>query len=253
MTEVFGHDYAAAYDAIYGDKDYRAECDTLDEVFSRAARPVQSILDLGCGTGRHALELARRGYEIVGVDMSEGMLEQARQRSLRDGAQASFVLGDIRNVQLGRRFDAVLSMFAVVGYQTSEADLKATFDNVRRHLEPGGIFVFDVWYAAAVQAVGPSTRVKIVAVDGGEIERRAVGKLDPEHRVCAVRYELTHRRADGLSTRTHETHRMRYFDERELEALLAESGLALRSVSAFPDVEHEPSVNSWNVLVEAAG
>lgn len=253
MTEVFGHDYAAAYDALYGDKDYRAECDILDEVFGRAVRPVQSILDLGCGTGRHSVELARRGYEIVGVDLSEGMLEQARQRSISDGVKASFVLGDIRNVQLGRRFDAVLSMFAVVGYQTSDADLKATFENVRRHLEPGGLFVFDVWYAPAVQAVGPSTRVKVVAIDAGEIERRAVGELDPEQRVCTVRYELTHRNADGPSMTTDETHRMRYFDERELDKFLGGAGLMLRSVSAFPDVEHEPSVNSWNVLVVAAG
>jgi SAM-dependent methyltransferase len=252
MNEVFGDHYAAAYDALYADKDYRAECDILDEVLGRAVKTVQSILDLGCGTGRHSVELARRGYEIVGVDLSEGMLGLARQRSISDGVEATFVLGDIRNVQLGRRFDAVLSMFAVVGYQTSDADLRATFENVRGHLAPGGIFVFDVWYAPAVLAVGPSTRVKAVPTEDGEIERRAVGILDPEQRVCTVRYELTRRPADGSSTTTYETHRMRYFDERELDALLAGSGLALRSVSAFPDVEHEPSVESWNVLVVAS-
>ena len=253
MTEVFGPDYSAAYDALYDDKDYRAECDILEQRFLGADRPVRTILDLGCGTGRHAVELARRGYELVGVDVSAAMLDRARRRAASEGASATFVLGDVRHVELDRRFDAVLSMFAVVGYQTDTTAVRATFDNVRRHLEPGGVFIFDVWYAPAVLAVGPSTRVKVVPTVDGEIERRAVGTLDPEQRVCSVRYELTRRPADGSSTTTYETHRMRYFEERELAALLAESGLALRSVSAFPDVEHEPSVESWNVLVVATG
>lgn len=253
MTEVFGPDYSAAYDALYVDKDYRAECDIIEQRFLGANKPVRTILDLGCGTGRHSVELAQRGYELVGIDLSEAMLDRARRRAASEGANATFLLGDVRHVELGRRFDAVLSMFAVIGYQTDTTDLRATFDNVRRHLEPGGVFVFDVWYAPAVLAVGPSTRVKVVPTEGGEIERRAVGTLGPVERVCSVRYELTRRRADGSSSTTYETHRMRYFDERELDALLAKSGLALRSVSAFPDVEHEPSVASWNVLVVATG
>lgn len=199
------------------------------------------------------MELARRGYELVGVDVSEQMLERARRRAISESVNATFVLGDIQSIQLDRRFDALLSMFAVIGYQTSDAALRATLQNVRRHLEPGGIFVFDVWYAPAVQAVGPSTRVKVVPVDGGEIERRAVGELDPEQPVCTVRYELTHRRVDGPSTTTHETHRMRYFDGGELDTFLGQAGLVLRSIAAFPDVEHEPSDASWNVLVMADG
>jgi SAM-dependent methyltransferase len=253
VSEVFGADYSAAYDALYLDKDYGAECDTLEQRFERADRTVRTLLDLGCGTGRHAVELARRGYEVVGVDVSEEMLARARRRAADDHTHASFVLGDIQSIQLDRRFDAVVSMFAVVGYQTSDDALRATFDTVRRHLEPSGIFLFDVWYAPAVNAVGPTIRVKTVAVDGGEIERRAAGELDREQRICTVRYELTHRRADGLATTSRETHRMRYFDERELETFLAGAGLSMRSVTSFPDVEHEPSVDSWNVLVEAAG
>lgn len=253
MTEVFGLDYSAAYDALYVDKDYRAECDILHGLFLRAARPVRSVLDLGCGTGRHSVELAQRGYELVGIDLSEGMLEQARSRAKSEGANATFMLGDIRHIQLDRRFDAVLSMFAVVGYQISNAAVRATFRNVRRHLEPGGVFVFDVWYAPAVLALGPSTRVKVVPTEDGEIERRAVGALDPDRHVCRVRYELTRRSAGIPNTTLSETHRMRYFDESELDTLLSEAGLALSSVSAFPDVEHEPSVESWNVLVVATG
>jgi SAM-dependent methyltransferase len=254
MTEVFGAEYSDSYDALYADKDYGAECDLVEGIFKRGGRPVRSLLDLGCGTGRHSVELARRGYEVVGVDLSEAMLERARRRAIGEPAgSTTFLCGDIQTIQLDRRFDAVLSMFAVVGYQISDEAVRSTLANVRRHLEPGGIFVFDVWYGPAVLAVGPSERVKVVAVEGGEIERKALGTLEPDSHVCSVKYELT-RRQYGLADATaYETHRMRYFFEDELGALLKEANLTLRSVAAFPDVENPPSVESWNVLAVAAG
>ncbi len=254
MTEVFGSDYADSYDALYADKDYGAECDLVEEIFRGTDRPVRSLLDLGCGTGRHSVELARRGYQVVGVDLSENMLERARRRAIGTAAAGmTFLRGDIQTIILDRRFDAVLSMFAVVGYQITDVAIRSTLANVRRHLEPGGVFIFDVWYGPAVMAVGPSERVKVVSIEGGEIERRAVGTLELDSHVCSVRYELTRRRPGVQDATVSETHRMRYFFQDELAGLLAEAGLTLQTVTAFPDVENPPSVESWNVLVVAAG
>jgi predicted TPR repeat methyltransferase len=82
MSETFGIGYAEVYDAIYHDKDYATECDLVERVLSaNAAAPMRRILDLGCGTGRHADLLAERGYEVVGVDRSPHMIEQARARA----------------------------------------------------------------------------------------------------------------------------------------------------------------------------
>ena len=254
MTGVFGPDYSDSYDAFYADKDYVAECDLVERIFKRTGRPVRSILDLGCGTGRHSVELARRGYEVTGVDLSEGMLERARRRAKAEGVSGTtFLLGDVQNFQLNRRFDAVLSMFAVVGYQISDAAVRSTLANVRQHLEPEGVFIFDVWYGPAVEAVGPSARLKVVPVEGGEIERKAVGTLEPNSNVCSVKYELTRRQSGKPDAQSSETHRMRYFFEDGLDGFLNESGLKLKTIAAFPDVENPPSTESWNVLVVAAG
>jgi SAM-dependent methyltransferase len=254
MTEVFGADYSDSYDALYADKDYGAECDLVEEIFRRAGRPIRSLLDLGCGTGRHAVELANRGYEVVGVDLSEGMLERARRRAIDTAPGATtFVRGDIQTIQLERRFDAVLSMFAVVGYQIGDDAVRATLANVRRHLEPGGVFIFDVWYGPAVIAMGPSERVKVVPTDGGDIERKAIGTLEAGVHVCSVKYELTQRRPGGTDATASEMHRMRYFFDEELRELLQEAGLTLLNLTAFPDVENPPSEESWNVLAVAAG
>src|SRR4029077_2882671 len=128
--------YATAYDALYAEKDYPGECDLLEQVFTTyAARRVSSILDLGCGTGLHAHELARRGYEVVGIDRSEAMLERARSVP----TSATFLQGDVRSVDLDRRFDAVVLLFAVLGYQVSDSDVLAALKTARRHLGQGGL------------------------------------------------------------------------------------------------------------------
>jgi len=91
------------------------------------------------------------------------------------------------------------------------------------------------------------------AVEDGEIERKAVGTLEPGGHVCSVKYELTRRQDGKPDAHSSETHRMRYFFEEELGGFLTEAGLTLQSLAAFPDVENPPSAESWNVLAIAAG
>ena len=83
MSEVFGSVYADAYDLFYRDKDYAAESDLIECIFQTYGDgAIRSILDLvGCGTGNHAIPLAQRGYEVVGIDRSENMLDQARREA----------------------------------------------------------------------------------------------------------------------------------------------------------------------------
>src|SRR5215831_6155701 len=110
MTQVvFGPAYASAYDDLYRDKDYLAECDLIERVFDTyGERPIRRVLDLGCGTGGHAVPLAERGYEVVGVDRAPDMVHRAEAR----GSSARFEVGDIANVVLDESFDAALMMFA---------------------------------------------------------------------------------------------------------------------------------------------
>src|SRR6266567_477654 len=172
---VFGADYANAYDVLYQDKDYASECDLIERVFAEyaAGRRVRSVLDLGCGTGGHAVPLAEHGYEVVGVDRSAEMLRHAveRSRTDRDAAHAArrgprFELGDIGSIDLRREFDAVVMMFAVLGYQVTNEAVQAALASARRHLAAGGLLFGDLWYGPAVLAQRPSERVKVIELPG---------------------------------------------------------------------------------------
>lgn len=250
---VFGSRYAADYDLVYRDKDYEAECDLIESVLHRYAQEtVRTILDLGCGTGNHAIPLARRGYSVTGVDRSEVMLGIARRKA---GAGPRFVQGDLRALELGSTFDAVIMMFAVLGYQVENADVRATLDSVRRHLRPGGLFLCDVWYGPSVLSVRPEDRVKVIDYEGGTVIRAAAGSLDSLHHVTDVHYRTWRVDArDGLVS-SEEVHRMRFFFPLELELLFSVSGMRLVDLRRFDRPDLPPDDTSWNVYVlgQAAG
>lgn len=255
MSAQFGATYAAHYDEIYRGKQYAGECDLVEELFRReAAAPVHTVLDLGCGTGSHTVELARRGYRVTGVDRSPAMLAEARRKAagLAAASLPRFVEADLRGFRAGERFDAVLMMFAVLGYQVTDDDLADALATVAAHLAPSGLFAADLWYGPAVEAIGPSARASVVRrEEGGELRRVVSGSLVPGRRVCRVAIELELDRGGARELVEREVHEMRYFDRAELAARLAAAGLELRRLAAFPTLDREPDESTWNVLAVA--
>lgn len=251
MSEVFGPTYADTYDMLYRHKDYAAECDLIERIFQTyGAGPIHNVLDLGCGTGNHALPLAQRGYEIVGVDRSESMLAHARRKAadLVGSEGVTFQQGDIRSIDLQRYFDAVLMMFAVLGYQLENADVLSVLRAARQHLRPGGLFIFDVWYGPAVLHIRPSQQIRVIPTPGGKVLRVASGKLDIRHHVCTVHFHLWQLEGERLVAETEESHPMRYFFPLELALFLEDSRFTLIRLSAFPEFDQDPDEATWNVL-----
>jgi SAM-dependent methyltransferase len=251
MTELFGSEYANAYDVLYQDKDYLEESLLIDRLLQTYGNgPVRSVLDLGCGTGNHALPLAERGYAIVGVDRSAGMLEAARKKaaSRQIGGKAKFYQEDIRSFQVEQSFDASLMMFAVLGYQLKNADVVAALRTARKHVRLGGLFIFDVWYGPAVLRHGPSERVKVIPTDRGQILRVASGELDVGRHLCKVSYRLWRIEGERLIGQAEETHLMRYFFPLELNLFLECSGFNPLRLGVFPEIDRDPDTTTWNVL-----
>ncbi len=256
MSEVFGRAYTHAYDLLYRDKDYEGECDLIERLFKNYSEiSVRDVLDLGCGTGNHAIALSRRGYTVAGVDRSEAMLEEAREKLRRIGqpntGDIEFFCADVRELALERKFDACLMMFAVLGYQIENADVLASFRTARRHLRAGGLFIFDAWYGPAVLAERPSERVKVIPFERGQILRAAEAVLDTRRHLCTVRYKVWRLEEAAPVEYTEEEHAMRYFFPMEIENLLDSTGFEMLRLAAFPKFENEPDETTWNVICAA--
>ena len=251
---VFGA-YAAYYDTLYQDKDYEAECDFLEQIFAQYAQaPVRTILDLGCGTGGHTLPLTWRGYAVTGVDRSEQMLATAQAKAssaLERSNVPTFERADVRTLDLGRTFDAAIAMFAVISCQTTNDDLLAAFCTARRHLEPGGLFVFDAWFGPAVLTERPSDRYKVVERDGERIIRFASPTLDVLRHTVRVDYKVLRLKDGQVLDEVNEPHLMRFLFPQEVEYYLQRSGFRLLRLCPFMNLEGELTERDWNMIAIA--
>lgn len=224
--------YARYYDLLYRDKDYANEARYIHQLLQRYAPGSQSILELGCGTGAHACFLAERGYRIHGIDASEEMLHHAREHAAQQfpqcASQVIFQQGDIRNIQLDKQFDAILSLFHVISYQTSNEDLRSVFEVVHDHLHPGGVCIFDFWYGPAVLTDRPVVRVKRLEDEHNLVTRIAEPIMYPNENIVEVNYEvLIEDKKTHHLEKISETHKMRYLFYPELEYMLQHTGLKI--------------------------
>lgn len=217
--------YSAYYDLLYRDKDYVAEADYVAQSLSRLVPEQAQVLELGCGTGIHAELLARKGFHVTGVERSESMYTQAvaRANGLHSSdCPGSFVpkLSTAQDFRCDDRFDAVISLFHVLSYQTDSESIDRFFETVVRHLKPGGVFLFDVWYGPAVLTQQPSVRVKRMRSENLEVVRIAEPGVDTTRSIVNVHYQIFARSpTDGDFQSVTEDHSMRYFFATEIHDL----------------------------------
>jgi SAM-dependent methyltransferase len=217
--------YAPFYDLLYQDKDYSGEVEFVAQRLRDCGIASGRLLDLGCGTGVHAIEFARRGWDVVGVDLSEEMIAKARARASKEAAHAAFRQGDACESGPERDFDAVVSLFHVASYQPDRTKLEALLATAYAALRPDGIFLFDYWYGGAVLAQGVETRVKIVERRPLRVTRIAQPDHDEAAAKVQVNYTVFCEDMDQATIqRIDEVHRMRYWFPFEIEASLAACG-----------------------------
>lgn len=122
--------------------DAKAEVDNI--ISLTGIKPDMKILDLGCGIGRHALELARRGFEVTGVDRTESYLATARNNAQKENLQVDYVQEDMRAFRRPSGYDAVISMFTSFGYFEDPEDDRKVATSMLASLRSDGVLLIDV-------------------------------------------------------------------------------------------------------------
>jgi SAM-dependent methyltransferase len=250
---VFNSLYANQYDTLYTEKDYAGECDLIEAALARFGGAARTILDIGCGTGSHVIELARRGYAATGVDLSQSMLDVAAKKAAAETLAhvPDWIAGDARSFTAAGPYDLGTMMFAVVSYLTTNEDVLQGLSNIRRHLKPGALFLCDFWYGPAVLSVRPNERVRVLETPGGRTIRAAATTVDSFAQTADVSFRLWSIEGDRYVGETQETHRMRYFFPQEFKLLLERAGFVCRHLSAFPTLDASLSDDSWNAFCVA--
>jgi SAM-dependent methyltransferase len=254
ISTIF-NDYARWYDDLYQDKDYEAETSFVEALFKRhLTRPPVALLDVACGTGGHAIPLARRGYSVTGVDLSPGMIEQARAKAGAAGLEIRFEIADMRELalELDAHFDAVLCMFASIGYMPDAEALGEALRAMRRRLRPGGVLIFDFWNAAAVVRDYEPYRLKrATTASGRSVTRLSTVTVDNVSQVCSIRLEGFVRQGSQILGEFDELHRLRFYSQKEMSNHVRQSGLELVQMTPAGDPDGNPTESTWSVTVVA--
>ena len=131
--------YAQYYDRIYEKMDLQKEVEFIKWAVKQHQNSTGNrLLDVACGTGRHAQKLID-SFQIMGVDINPDMLQVAREK-LPD---VEFTIGDMKKLNLEDKFDVIICMFSAMNYNTSLEEFKKTLQNFYRHLNGGGVLIFD--------------------------------------------------------------------------------------------------------------
>ncbi len=210
---------ARVYDLLYAatGKDYAAEATNLHELIQERSPCAASLLDVACGTGGHLVHL-RQWYEVVGVDLDPGMLDEARRRL----PGVTLVEADMRRFSLDRQFDSLTCLFSSIGYMGSEGDLDRAVATMVSHLGPGGVFVMDGWVRP--DAWREDTPIHLLTASDATVTvvRMSRSRREGNRTFLDMHYLIGSH--DGLD-HEFEVHDMTLFEPAQYEAALHRAGL----------------------------
>ena len=229
MSEVnqFGI-LAKYYDVLNYNADYNKVADYVEDVFAAYNKKPTLVLDLACGTGTLTVELAKRGYEMTGLDLSAEMLSMAVSKSA--AKNILWINQDMCNFELYGTVDAVVCCFDSLNYILDDEDIKKCFGLVYNYLNPGGLFIFDVNSKYKFES--------IYAKNNFVLEKKEVfcswqNYYDKKNKTCDFIITLFVRQPDGKYKRYNEMQREKYHDSKFLNDVLCETGF--RDINIFYD------------------
>lgn len=246
MNQVF-QEYSKFYDLIYSEKDYEKESSFVLSLLRERNPKVQTLFDLGCGTGKHDSYFLKEGLEVWGVDQSVKMLEIARNKHPEN--KNNFIQGDVTSIELVKKFDAVISLFHVLSYQTNDQAMLSFFKTVEYHLENHGIAIIDFWYGPGVLHLKPEKREKTFTNNEFEITRISTPTELKEQNLVDIELKVdVFDKKSQKRSQTIENHLMRYFFVDEIQRVLANTNLKIIETKEWLS-RKELSPESWSAYV----
>ncbi|MCK9604184.1 MAG: class I SAM-dependent methyltransferase [Candidatus Omnitrophica bacterium] len=246
--------YSKVYDILYKDKDYDSECAFLRRIFKKySRRPVNDVLDVACGTGNHILPLAKCGFSISAQDISCYMLKIAKYKAGKAKLNIKFSSGSrpMQDFRHDKKFDAVIAMFASVGYVTNHQDLKRAFVNIRNCLREGGVFTFDFWNKDAVKKYFLPHKEKVFIDGDSKVCRVSDTVLDNRNSLAKIKYLCTYFEGGKKKKAINELHRMKYYTQGELSQILEDSGFKVLDSFPFMRIGKIITGKDWNISIVA--
>ena len=225
-NKFFKKDYSLLYDVIYSKKNYKAETNLISQIIKKFHSPNINILDIGCGTGEHTLELLKKRYKVTGIDLSNEMLKIAKQKLLSNKLFSNnlFNLNAYNVNKLGVKFNVILMMFNVIGYLD---DVQFFFEKLKDCLEPNALIFFDYWSETAVKKNPPKTTTKKFLCSEFKATKISKGKIIKNKVIVDLNLNII----KGNQIKSfNETHNVYFYDIRRLVKTIKKFGYKKKNI-----------------------
>ena len=212
MCSIIYNNFAYVYDKLTLDIDYKKWADYVESIFKKHKLNASMILELGCGTGSFGVEMARRGFDMICLDLSADMLDCAAEKAKKEGLDILFLNQNMSSFELYGTVDAIVCLLDSFNYLTNPSQIDKMFKLVKNYLNPGGLFIFDV-----------NTRYKFENVIADNLfyeindDVTYIWENDYNPKTRKARFDLTFFvKQDGLYERFDETHYEKSYSDSEI-------------------------------------
>lgn len=240
-------DFASVYDILMEHIPYDEWTDYIDSIMKDYGIDKGLVLELGCGTGAMTRRMAARGYDMIGIDMSEEMLSLARQRSEGKEDGILYLCQDMREFELYGTVAAVFCVCDTINYMLSSEDLSKVFRLVANYLDSGGLFIFDMDTVYLYEEVlGDNT--SIMKHESGDFIWE--NSFYPDEIINEVNLTLFFKQEHSLYRKHEETHIRRAYSTDTIKCLLDEAGLDM--LGAYHELtDEDPREDSERIYIIA--
>lgn len=242
--------HAELYDLFYSDKPYSEEANFVHSCLEKySLMPIETILELGCGTGTHSLFLEKFGYQILATDYSDDMLLHAMQKAQDANSSNRYRKQDMCSLDIPERpFDAIICLFDSICYATTNENFNRVINGVYTHLRAGGLFIFEFWNAPAMVSNYNPLRIKRWQLENSEVMRISEAQIDYRSQLYQVDYSIYEHRKNGTYIYLSETQINRYFSLQEMSLFLTQAGFKpVRWLAGYKEDERITD-ETWNII-----
>lgn len=219
--------FASVYDIFMEQVEYDQWLCHIHALWDKYGLQPKTIIDLGCGTGSIALPLAKKGYDVIGVDLSYEMLTEADHKAMEEGVSVRFACQDMTELELGEEADCILSLCDSMNYLTEDGQLEDAFRSIAQHMKKESLFLFDM-----------NTEYKFKEVLGqnvfGSAEEHAAyiweNDYDEEEKINEYYVSFFIEKENGLYERVEEFHYERAYSVEEIKEGLQAAGMELLEI-----------------------
>lgn len=240
-------DFARVYDILMDHIPYEDWAVYIGKLLNKSNINSGLVLELGCGTGNMTRRLAKKGFDMIGIDTSEEMLSIARELKGTGNDDILYLCQDMREFELYGTVSAVICVCDSINYMLEEEDLLKIFRLVNNYLDPGGLLIFDMDTPYAFEEVMGDTTFAMNREEGSFIWDNT---FYPEEMINEVNLTLFIPQEEGLYQKVEETHIRKAYSIEKIKQLIEKAGMEW--VAAYDELsDEEPQADSERVYIVA--